>query len=147
LRDAAYALLLADVRPQDRPLAQELLAWEIDEHRQHDGVSDNMVVAAYLLAAQRRVEDCEILWHAKATNFSTWNAVSVALLVAGGVEATLAHWRRKQGLFARKPASTAIDVIEHARAAGQLADVDGRLAQFRDYCLRSFDRRPAASMG
>jgi hypothetical protein len=143
LRDEVYRALLADPQRQDWPLVCFLLDYETKEHKLHDGLSDNLVISAYLLAIQRRVEDAPRLWEAKAANFSTWLGLSVVLLVAAGVDETIAFWKKEKGWMSRKPAKTALDVIKRARVDGKVDDIDGQLAQIRTYCENSLNNRIA----
>jgi len=141
LRDEVYRTLLADPQPQDCPLLCSLLDYEIEEHELHDALSDNMVICAYLLAIQRRVKDAPRLWAAKMANFSTFLGLSTVLLVAGGIDETIAYWEKEKGWFVRRPAASVLSVIKQARAKGNLEDLGGRLAEIRTYCEKSLNSR------
>ena len=70
-----------------RELLISLLRAEIEDYNQCDGLGDNMIASAYLLAIQRNPEDCLLLWEAKAANFSTSLGLRDVILIGAGMAA------------------------------------------------------------
>lgn len=94
-----YGVLLClqyDRRGEDHTLVRYLLAAET-QSRSNDpfqGETSALLLAAYLLACFRRVEDVWLLWQAKSANFDTFCALDTLHLFAGGLTETLDYLHR-----------------------------------------------------
>ena len=135
-----FRVLLAEPKPEDRPLLIRLLQLMIDDHKQHFALADDFIVCVFLLAVQGRPEDCVLIWEARKANFSTFLGLNDVLLVGGGLDATLQHLH---GLNAPDP--QLLEHIDRAQALGRLDNPNERLAKIRAYCENCLNKRGAGS--
>jgi hypothetical protein len=78
-------------RPFVDPVLEELLEAEIDWHHQapFQGYSDQLKLAAYLVALERPIGALSLMWAAKRANFDTWCGLDSRFLGLGGVRAAI----------------------------------------------------------
>jgi hypothetical protein len=122
------------LREEDRKLILYLLEQEIRYHQAlPGGVYESIKLCAYLLFRLGYVEDSLSIWRAKTTNFDTHCGIDVQLLVATGVEDTLA-WLKRNG---SPEALAAVGWVEGCRETGDFKNLDG----YRDFANRYFADR------
>ena len=147
-----YRLLMHDPRPEDRLIVIHLLKYETLEHEQNEGLSDHLIICAYLLARHGNVEDCLLIWDAKIANFSTFLGLSSVLLVGAGIDETIRFLRTKlpkrrlsfRFLFnSRTPrndsaleSAAALRHIEYILKAGRFADKEEKVDKIKSMCMR-----------
>jgi hypothetical protein len=130
-RNDVLEALNRTLRDEDRRLILYLLDQEVRYHKSlPGGVYESIKLCAYLLFRLGYVEDSLSIWHAKTTNFDTHCGVDVQLLVAAGVEETLA-WLK---LNDAPEALSAVGWIEACRKTGDFNNPDG----YREFAKRYF---------
>ena len=145
-----YRRLMDDPRPEDRTIVTHLLRYETFEHMQHQGLSNHLIVCAYLLASHGDVDDCLLIWDAKTANFSTYLGLSEVLLVGAGLEETICFLRQQStrwrwslrslfnlGMPVNKTAiasAQAIEHIEEAVNANRFAELEEKHGKLKRFC-------------
>jgi hypothetical protein len=111
-------------RPFVDPVLDGLFRAEIDWHRQapFQDCSDQLTLAAYLVALERPAGVLSLMWSAKRANFDTWCGFDGRFLGVGGVSAAIAEVK------AREPVDR--DLLDRL--------VDGSDARFSDSEVATF---------
>ncbi|GHG61448.1 hypothetical protein GCM10018779_29330 [Streptomyces griseocarneus] len=96
-REEVLEMLVASPGPYSADFARHLLRQEILGHHHAWGYSDQIGMAALLVAEQRRMEDIWLLWEAKSVSFDTYCGLPEVFLVANGLARTLEYVRAGDG--------------------------------------------------
>lgn len=118
-RAAVLEELWKSVSLGDRLLIRFLLEQEIACYQHDCGNFDSMRLCGFLLFLLAQLEDVELLWRAKTTDFDTWCGFDIQFLVGAGVSPTLAYLQSIQEEWANE----ARTYIERCQRAGDFSDM------------------------
>lgn len=122
LRVSVLGELYKTLSLTDRPLIRFLLEQEMT-CRENDYETDieGIHLCGFLLFLLAQLEDVELLWQAKTTNFDTMCGFDIQFLVGAGVSPTVAYLHSIQQDWAKK----ARTYIEHCQRSGGFSDLEG----------------------
>ncbi|HWG73142.1 MAG TPA: hypothetical protein VG184_03695 [Acidimicrobiales bacterium] len=124
-------------RPFADPVLEELFRAEIAWHRQapFQGYSDQLKLAAYLVALGRPEGVLSLMWTAKGANFDTWCGFDSRFLGVGGVSAAI------EEASAAEPVDT--DLLRHLVGDSGPRFSDNDVATYLDEVADYFPAQPS----
>ena len=121
-RESMYKELHNNLELIHSNLLRKMLIIEIDQ-RKNDIIGDlyeNLYWCAFLIYRIRDVNDVDILWIAKNTDFDTYCAFDIQFLIGAGLENTIEYLSGKSDVNSQK----ALDYILSCKDAGDFDDME-----------------------